>query len=304
LFNSRGVGATWELPYLWNGSIGSERARLLRHVRTQEVDQVKPAPRGRWSGVAIRLGYLALNFIILCVYYEHLDLAGWVRLQPFDTIREKESVVRRAVAQYVGMGEVVPITQRELIVRTWAVLDVIVPDYLILSMYHDLFAIMFIAAGLDESWEWPPLFGPITEAYSMRRYWSIFWHRLIYKTFNAHAATILSLFGQDRRSVGSRLSQNFLVFAFSAAMHAAVSWRLGNRCAGGDLRWWLLQPLAFVLEGLVASLWKKLRSDVLVKVHPSALIAFERVVGHMWVFAWLFWSAPKGRLPMLFCGRK
>jgi hypothetical protein len=133
--------------------------------------------QSRWCGVAPRCAYLALNFILLCIYYEYLDLAGYVGLQPSDTTREKESIARRALALCFGFIQEHPITQRELVVRLWAVFDLVVPDYLILSAYHDFFAVIFIVTGLDESWEWPPLFGPITEAYTVRRYWSIFWHR-------------------------------------------------------------------------------------------------------------------------------
>jgi hypothetical protein len=305
LFNSRGVGTSWELPYLFNDL---KRIELMPNPKTPgraDSKRLKPTSRSKWSGVAHRCGFLVLNYLVLCIYYEYVDLAGHVKLRPSDTIQAKESIVRRAIGQYIGVLQETPVTRRELIVRVWTVFDLIVPDYLILSAYHDFFAMIFIAVGLDESWEWPPLFGPITEAYNMRRYWSIFWHRLIYKSFNAYAAAILSLLGQKRRTLTSQLLRNFLVFAFSAAMHGVVSWKLGNECAfGRNLIFWLLQPVAFVMEGFVVSFWRNRRIHLLIKISPIALAAFERFVGYIWVFVWLFWSAPKGRLPMLFCGRK
>ena len=307
LFNGRGIAAEWELPYLWNDLKHSKPSppENSKGASRKLADRAKTPSRNNWSGVALRFGYMMLNFIILCVYYEYLDLAGYVRLQPSDSIREKESIIRRALGQSIGIAQRNPVTHRELIVRIWAVFDLIVPDYLILSAYHDFFAIIFIATGLDEPWEWPPLFGPIREAYNLRRYWSIFWHRLIYKSFNAHAAGILSLLGQNRRSLASRLLRNFLVFAFSAVMHGVVSWKLGNQCAfDRHLCFWLLQPVGFVLEGLVTSCWRKWKVHPLSVAHPSPVVIFERFVGYIWVFAWFLWCAPKGRLPMLFCGRK
>lgn len=305
LFNSRGIGTSWELPYLWDSFRHSKPSEKPRTVKPKETKKTTSVPWGKWSSIAVRCGYLALNFFILCLYYEYLDLAIHLRVGTSDFAPEKESIVRRALRQYTGHTHGNPITRRELVVRIWTVFDLIIPDYLILSAYHDFFAIMFIATGLDDFWEWPPLFGPISEAYTVRRYWSIFWHRLIYKTFNAHASRILSIFGQRKRTLTSRLLQNFLVFAFSAVMHGAVSWKLGAQCAfDRHLLFWLLQPVPFVIEGLVASFWKRWRLYLLQIFSTSTIAAFERLVGYVWVFAWFFWCAPKGRLPMLSCGRK
>ena len=30
----------------------------------------------------------------------------------------------------------------------------------------------------DRPEEWPPLFGSISEAYTLRRFWGVFWHKL------------------------------------------------------------------------------------------------------------------------------
>lgn len=299
LFNSRGIGTDWELPYLWSDSTSPPTGKP---IQDQAKDRGHPS---RWTGIIHRFGYLILNYILLCIYYNYLDLAGYVRLRPADTLPSKEGILRRAILQLIEPIHTSPITKRELVVRIWAVSDLIIPDYLILSAYHDFFGIFFIATGLDEPWEWPPLFGPITEAYSMRRYWSIFWHRLIYKSFTAHAAALLSFFRVRRGTMASRLMQNFLVFFFSAGMHGLVSWRLGNRCGfGKNLVFWLLQPLAFLVEGIAVSSWKKIRTYMLLYVPQLPLSIFERMIGYMWVVAWLFWCVPKGRFPMLFCGQK
>jgi hypothetical protein len=88
-------------------------------------------------------------------------------------------------------------------------------------------------------------------------------------------------------------------------MHGVVSWRLGNQCAfDRHLSFWLLQPLAFVLEGLVTAYWKRWKARILPGLETKTVARFESVIGYVWVFVWLFWSAPKGRLPILFCGRK
>jgi len=88
-----------------------------------------------------------------------------------DYAPEQASIVRRLVRQSFGVPLDTPVTRRELLVRANGAVTNFVPDYLCLSAYHDFFAIFFIATGLDQSWEWPPLLGQVTEAYSMRRFW-------------------------------------------------------------------------------------------------------------------------------------
>jgi hypothetical protein len=194
------------------------------------------------------------------------------------------------------------ITKHELVVRAHGAVSNFVPDYLMLSAYHDFFAIVFMMLGLDQSWEWPPLFGQITEAYSMRRFWSLFWHKLIYRSFNSHAAVISSWLGINQRTAFSRLLNNYLVFLLSGIMHGAVLWQFGSKCAwSASMRYWLLQPVAFALEGVVQHYWGKVRRKRLGVVKPGVLEAFERMVGYTWVVAWLVWESPKRNFLLRHC---
>jgi hypothetical protein len=143
----------------------------------------------------------------------------------------------------------------------------------------------------------------------MRRFWTLFWHRLIYKSFNSHAAFISRCLGipQNKKNVFSRVFKNYIVFLLSGIMHGAVSWMFGTPCAWkASLRYWLLQPVAFVLEGMVQFLWGKLRrSDYFRKsfswVTPEMMSAFERTVGYLWVITWLLWEAPKRSFAIRHC---
>ncbi|KAF2642441.1 hypothetical protein P280DRAFT_447833 [Massarina eburnea CBS 473.64] len=154
---------------------------------------------------------------------------------------------------------------------------------------------VFIATDIDQSWEWPPLFGKITEAYSMRNFWSKFWHRLVYKSFNFHSSVISRTILRILQGTAfSRILNNCLVFVLSAVMHATVTWRYGGGCAWGrSMLFWCVQPLAFVLEGIVQVYWRRVRKNELVWVKPGILMGFERIVGYAWVVGWLMWTAPR-----------
>jgi hypothetical protein len=286
LFNYRGVGTMWELPLLWydeNPKGGSASATPTEGSKDEHPRMRRS--RSRTSAILVRLGYMLLNFVLLCIYYEYLDVLSYLGdITQADFAREKEGFFRRL------FSSTSPITQREVLVRVGTAINYVVPTYLWGTSYTDFFAILFIGIGLDEDWEWPSLFRTVTDAYSMRRFWGVFWHRLIYRAFSAHAAALSRCFGLPRRGMSTRLINNFLVFVFSAVWHSCVSWKLGNACAWNrNMLFWLWQPVSFVIEGLVQAWWRR--------VCKTQYPIFERAVGYAWVFAWMFWSTPKSAYP-------
>ncbi|OBT74656.1 hypothetical protein VF21_07014 [Pseudogymnoascus sp. 05NY08] len=52
-------------------------------------------------------------------------------------------------------------------------------SYVVLTLSHDILAIFFVTLlRWDQPSQWPALFGSIAEAYSLRRFWGVFWHLL------------------------------------------------------------------------------------------------------------------------------
>jgi hypothetical protein len=143
----------------------------------------------------------------------------------------------------------------------------------------------------------------------MRRFWTLFWHRLIYRSFNSHATFISRCLGisPNSKNFFSRFFKNYLVFLLSGIMHGAVSWKFGTPCAWkASLQYWLLQPAAFVLEGVVQAFWGKLKRSGLFRkwfegMRPEVLEGFEKTVGYTWVLAWLLWESPKRTFAIRHC---
>ncbi|KAI0114118.1 membrane bound O-acyl transferase family-domain-containing protein [Nemania sp. FL0031] len=68
---------------------------------------------------------------------------------------------------------------RDVVLRLIISFQWIWNTYIILGATHSSLALIFVGAlGWDSPEEWPPLFGNIAEAYSLRRFWGVFWHRL------------------------------------------------------------------------------------------------------------------------------
>ncbi|KAI8935713.1 hypothetical protein NX059_007234 [Plenodomus lindquistii] len=185
LFNGRGVGTTWEVPYLHRGSSASTTSPSQASKTSPKAQKTSPITR--------RLLTLVIYFSLLCTYYSHLSLSLHLPLRHTDTIPAKELLIRR----FISPSHSSRITLRDLTVRLWIILDLIIPDYLILTLYHTVFALLFISTGLDTDTEWPPLFGRITDASSVRRYWGLFWHRLVYQSFGALAKRLLACVGDS-----------------------------------------------------------------------------------------------------------
>ncbi|OAG10842.1 uncharacterized protein CC84DRAFT_1173178 [Paraphaeosphaeria sporulosa] len=287
-YNARGIGLAWENPYLWP----EQKSTIVFAKPSSETYKDKPveapasrhalATRSKWSAVLIHCVYLLINYVAMKLYFEYrvsATIGGFVRS---DLSPEKEGILRRLFLQSQPEGLVTsPVTVRELQIRLLLAANKFIPDVLSLSAFHDLLAIIFIATGIDQPWEWPPLFGPVSEAYTMRRFWANFWHRLVYKSFNFHASTFTKALRIPQGTSFSRILNNCLVFVLSAIMHATVTWLYGGKCAWGrgTMVFWCIQPLSFVLEGLVQYNWKQYRKSKLWWMNASVLAAFERVAG-------------------------
>jgi len=91
----------------------------------------------------------------------------------------------------------------------------ILNNWLWIASYHECLSIVFIyVLRLDEPREWPPIYGNLLEAYTVRRFWAYFWHRLVYAPFRAVADRLSArVFGQGNRGAARRLVNITLVIS-------------------------------------------------------------------------------------------
>lgn len=72
------------------------------------------------------------------------------------------------------------------------VLPVGLGHLILLTAAHNLLAALLVSVlQWDGPDEWPALFGSITEAYSLRRFWGRFWHRLHVTVFEAYLMAMI-----------------------------------------------------------------------------------------------------------------
>jgi hypothetical protein len=153
-----------------------------------------------------------------------------------------------------------------------------------------------VGLHLDEPHEWPPLFGDIRQAYSLRRYWVKFYDRLIYRTMSAYGKLILRTLGlggngSQKDKAWQRWLLNGLLFFQSGIVHAQSEYWCGNRCGyWPEVAWWFLHFYGIMLEMAVQETLQRLCPRFYHKVAGSW---YGKVIGFMWVIAFLGWSAPK-----------
>ena len=180
---------------------------------------------------------------------------------------------------------------------TW---DVCVADMLYLESVFSIFALLWVCVlRLDEASEWSfSLFGPLASAYSVRRYWGVYWHDYIKESFSAYAKIVTRQWLKwHRPSAARRVVENSLVFVVSGLMHSLV--RYVQTDGEGEVwtvaLWYSAQMAPIVIEGVVQHLWRKssLEAELHQWLGERAVWRLERTVGYVWVFGWMFWSVPK-----------
>jgi hypothetical protein len=223
-------------------------------------------------------------YVAQCLY--HVVRAGYVSA-PYVFGADKAIFFRRLPASLNGP---------EMFARTehfvyWCVLNMYLYE-----AFHSVFAVLFVGCGFDSPGEWSmSLFGPMREAYSVRRYWGKHWHNYIYESFSSHTKIVTrGWLGMERGRVLTRLVENTAVFAASGVMHSAVRWVQHPK--SGDhwpiAFWYVGQMVPIVIEDVVQGMWRRKKRDMGIK-DSMWLGCVEKTIGYAWVVGFNMWSITK-----------
>ncbi|KAF3929905.1 hypothetical protein AA313_de0202038 [Arthrobotrys entomopaga] len=158
--------------------------------------------------------------------------------------------------------------------------------YAILGQLYSIAAILFtVPIPLTKPSGWAPLFGSLSEATSLRGFWTVFWHSIFKKAFSYPgewvAYRVLNL---DRKNVWAQLIIVFMAFGNSGALHGLGCWTQNGRGEAAAL-FFLLQPVGFLVEfGLMKGVKMLLGRD------GDWGKTAGRVVNICWMMVWLLWS--------------
>lgn len=160
--------------------------------------------------------------------------------------------------------------------------------YFFLEFYHSLLAVVFVGIlRFDSPGEWPALFGSPLEAYTIRRFWGRFWHKVTVPTYVFYARLAARQMVQPDSLWGKGLTA-LLVFTISGLSHALVGWALGDAALWRDILFFEMCFLAAAGETVVSKI--RIKQQVTFRWTLSPL--FRRVAGMVWVFVFFFCVVP------------
>jgi hypothetical protein len=219
-------------------------------------------------------------------FFKVLPQLGF-ELEMLDFLPSKESYFRRLTT----------VTLRETLIRTWIVLYWTFYSVGLYTGIHDVLAFIFVGTGFDKPEDWPPLFGSIRDATSVRYFWGKYWHRLVYRSYTSYGKWVSqNILRLPRNSLIGKMFINFYVFAMSGAAHAIAVRQLGFTCGfWEEIAFYCNGFLAILLEGLVVKAFSKLTRGY--KVNKT----LSNTLGYVWVFTYLFATIPKTQYPKLWC---
>ncbi|WYZ37959.1 hypothetical protein EsH8_II_001465 [Colletotrichum jinshuiense] len=258
----------------------------MRQLSSRSWNSIKP----RWRFVIRTFG------IIVAIWYlellkDHL-WHNYVWFNWSDVIPEKRIYFRRLLRNEVDL--------RETGIRAYFAFEGVWGAYSWYTRWHYTCALFFVAIGIDEPEEWPPTFGDIRQAWNLRRFWSKYFDRLIYRSVNGLGEIFMAVIGMGPRPYRGkkRWLLNGLVFAISGFFHAATDVLAGIHCGfWWELWWWLAQFVAVASES--AFLYSVM--TYFPRFYNMMSGKTGKAIGFFWVFMWLFYSIPKNQYVSIWC---
>ncbi|RJE26422.1 hypothetical protein PHISCL_01223 [Aspergillus sclerotialis] len=167
-------------------------------------------------------------------------------------------------------------------------------------------AILFsIILRWDEPYEWQALFGTPLEAYSLRRFWGRFWHRIVVRPYTTYGLWLSQVCHLKTNSIAEVLFVSTFVFSLSGVAHALVTWQTLGCGYWKDISWFLMNATATVGETAVTKWWTRSihgKDKDLEKARSTCYSGMlYKVLGFMWVFVFMFWSIPKWEYGKIYC---
>jgi hypothetical protein len=261
---------------------------------SRQIWELPPFSHDAPKYISSKLSFLLSRTLIIFRYFALLTILSIIEneayypyLQEGDYNPDKEYLFRRLF----------DVKKRELLIRLYLPILAFATQYATLSLYDALLSLIAVAAGGDQPGHWPPLFGDIRDAYSLRKSWrfvanisfppwsslsislrlylprctstdrmrlySMFWNSTLRTSFVSHASLITySTLRMPRGTHVARLTVTALVFLISALMHAIPLKLLGGACAAFPvIHWYFLVAVGITVEDLVVGTVKYLGLD-------------------------------------------
>ncbi|KAJ6036584.1 hypothetical protein N7540_000863 [Penicillium herquei] len=165
---------------------------------------------------------------------------------------------------------------------------------------YSMFAFISVLSGMSDPSEWPPFYGSLSDAYSLRRLWNRTWHQCnTHKLRRISSYIVQNVIGVNSKSLVYRYAHLIFVFLTSALMHYLIDLSMGlSISSSGAISFFCTQALGVLLEDLISRIYLSLRGIS----RDQSLNRGQKILGYFWVSSFLAWSLPAYVYPMLYRG--
>lgn len=251
--------------------------------------------------LALRIFKLAVIILTNRILVQRIQQHLFQNSNFLDFTPDQYPIIRPIINHLQGNNEDHdPITGRRLLLRAFMSISWIWANFTLLEQCHAALSIFFILiCRFDDPEDWPPLFGNPFDAWTIRRFWGRFWHRITTPTLLRYTQAVLHRVLRPDRGI-TRFLEMFMVFFLSGLVHAVAAWRVGEGFEHLDI-WFFCANFAVIgVELVIGKLWKRVVRGTSLETfllnNPKAQ-AVGRALGYVWVFAWFFWAVPRWLYP-------
>ncbi|KAK6345798.1 hypothetical protein TWF730_010141 [Orbilia blumenaviensis] len=224
---------------------------------------------------ASRWDYLFKNVPMFFVYGCVLDILWKMRVW-FDFTKYNGSLEGYGSSASHGLGPMI-----------WNSVFGLVSMYVTTVFNYQMMALATVAVGISGPEDWPPVLGPVEEAYSLRRFWAKTWHQLFRNIFEKYGKGITDILGLEPRSTQAHNIARPLAFFISALIHAlpiagmpfprGIPKDKNTPYKGSDqVVFFVIHAVLCFIEERFSIFYQLIRGD-------SPLRVFERIFGYAWV---------------------
>ncbi|EAW11042.1 wax synthase family protein [Aspergillus clavatus NRRL 1] len=163
--------------------------------------------------------------------------------------------------------------------------------YFFINMQYLTVSILAVVTGISQPVDWPPLFGKLKYATTVRDFWGTFWHQMLRSSLSKITGAVVDFLGIRRGTNASSYTQLWLAFTISGVMHAASQLLMPRPVniepkdiAIGIFLFFPWQAAMITLEDFVIWLWKRRFGPE----NPT----WAPLVGYLWVMLTFWISLP------------
>ncbi|GIJ83905.1 hypothetical protein Asppvi_002736 [Aspergillus pseudoviridinutans] len=279
-------------PWISAYKIWNDPQRHLNRIALQRREETCSTSRRIWFSLR------RLSWTVIC-WLLQLSIVGPLLSIHFTFNAEDFAPSRQILIRRLFSLQPEPaFTAREMQIRFYVSVYWIWIAYLMLELCNTVLALFFVVVlRLDHPEDWTPLFGSPLQAYSIRRFWTKFWHRLTVAPCASSGRMI------SRRVAvlqpGSQHEKIFIAFwtfLLSGIFHVVADWAAGEPCYPiDDMLFFIANFLAGAIESAIGK-----RLEHAMKESENGRVRWlfrsgiaRKIIGYVWVLGFMFWITPK-----------